>query len=362
MISREFIIEKRRKAREALERYKAEEIKRRMGDGSHENGDNGHENEDKPEYTGATFLYMRAYDGDTGARPVPSGITYWLSPDIEIYKDGALVDTANPLVPNQNYTLRVTVRNGGDLDCSSCMVDIFITRPSVGFSVDEMLRIGFAGTSVAAHSSTDVDFPFTAAEEMCGHRCMFARVYSLITNDFPADFVYFNTSGDRHIGQQNVNIVRQGETVGFNIVPGKAAANGEFEITLKKHLKGFTKDVAINKKYNILTKKNVSIGDFQLKKIETPAFPGRINDAKRPDIPKIPDTTGKKIIAREDLKDVKRFGRNSWKQQLTDGTNKLNIKVPFLGLQGNEAVPLELTVKDPGTGKAIGGITLLVVK
>lgn len=336
------------------------EIARRTLKSFRMNENENHENGEDPGFNPATFLYIRSYDGDVGARPVPSGVICWQSPDIEIYKDGILVDTANPLEPGLNYTIRVTVRNDGDMDCNSCMVDVFITHPSVGFTVNGNLRLGLGCAAVAAHSFSDVDFSFTAIEEMCGHKCLFARAYNLTTNDYPTDWDHFYSREDRHIAQQNINIVREGETIGFNVVVGRGTSTKGFDITLTKHTKSFSKDQSLLKRFAINTRRAVPLEAFEVKKLEKlPVETGiNIKGGRGPIAAKKTNKIEQALVPKE----IQRIKKNLWRDSLQQGTTQMNLRVPIFGLKDNEAVPLELSVKDPETGRIIGGITLLVVK
>lgn len=331
-MDKNYIVQKRKEAAIAVRTFKSNREEGRKEDG------------DDIGFNGATFLYIRAYDGDTGIRPISSGNIYWLSPDIEIYKDGVLVDTAFPLQPGIGYTVRVTVRNDGDMDCSSCITDLFITHPTIGFSVNNMSRIGLTSGLVPAHSFKDFDFPFIAVEDMCGHKCLFARAYSLSSNDFPEDWDNFYSYYDRHIAQQNINVVREEETVGFNVEIGRIPTARLFDIRVNKHTKNFIKDKSINRKFSINTMKTVPFEAFEIKKLEQR---GKIIKNKVPSL--IP-------------RDVKRVDKTLWRESLAAGKNKMNLKIPILGLKSGEAVPIEVLVNDPDTGKVIGGITWLVIK
>lgn len=364
MLDKEYIQKKREAAKKSVQIFNADEMNRAML----KEGNMG----DAPGYEGATFLYIRAYEGDKGIRPIPSGIIFCLSPDIELYKDGVLVDTTNPLVANTAYTVQVTITNDGDLDCHSCTVDLYLCNLSVGFTVNGGQNLGVLNTQVMAHSKTTVEFPFTTTTDMSGHRCMFARVYSLITNDYPADFVNFNTYGDRHIAQQNLNIVKQGESFDFNLDWKFRKERPRLEVLLKPDRTLFKKNVNLQGKYKEAVRE-IDPGKFYLSRdIKTEAKPEIITKPglnTKPGIQLKPGITGKPmkgeikprvepIITREK---ISYLDQGKWLHQFDSGINKIKVDVPMLGLKENEAVPMSFTVKDPETGEIIGGITVLVV-
>jgi len=324
---------------------------------------------DEP-YRPSTFLYIRAFQNDNGSRPIPPGHTYCLSPDIELYLNGAVVDTGNPLLADTTYTVKVTVTSDGDLGCNSCTVDLYLCMPSLGFSTKGGGLIGMTTTHVNAHSNATVEFPFATTKDMGGHRCMFARVYSWSSNDYPSDLVNFDTYSDRHIGQQNLNIVKQGETLEFEVNRVMREKGKDVHITLIRDNSLFernqisrrfalSKRLINNEEMKFFAKNNIIADPIILKKrpnlrelLHIPEKIGKkvpnnnekINDAKLPYIP-----------------DTKNLGQGKWMHRIESGSNKMKIQIPMLDLRDNEAIPMKLSVIDPETGESIGEITVIVV-
>ncbi len=162
-----------------------------------------------------TFLFIRAIKGDNGIgfgrvkRPWPRrpGLPINVSPDIEVLDlDGSNIDPCQ-IITNHNYNVQVTVWNDGDHDCNSCIVDLYyIDIPSIKPSVATSTLIGNKVVAVYSHSKTEVNFPFNVDSTMAGHKQLFARAYSLITNDYPSDWVIFCSNEDRHIGERYIHI------------------------------------------------------------------------------------------------------------------------------------------------------------
>jgi len=173
-------------------------------------------------YTDTTFLLIRAFEGDTGARPLAAGSVFWNSPDVELYEGSELIAT-NQLKQGRAYTVQVNVTNLGDLAAPTCLVDLYICNPSLLLTMANARLLGVQSTHIAPHSTEIVRFGFTASAKDIGHRCLFARAYSTVTRDLPLDADQFDTVADRHIGQQNLSVVKQGELLQVEWSPLLAA-------------------------------------------------------------------------------------------------------------------------------------------
>jgi hypothetical protein len=182
-------------------------------------------NDPKGGYNGSTFLYIRALPNDDGItvatvqsngtsvgtvkRPWPRHpglISPTISPDIEIFDlDGNPIN-ASTLKVNKSYIIRVTVRNGGDSTCNSCTVELFLGGTSVKPNFSNSRLLGSQVVDVLGHSFTNVEFHIDIDNTMIQYKELIARVFSLITNDYPADWVTCGSNEDRHIGEQYIII------------------------------------------------------------------------------------------------------------------------------------------------------------
>ncbi|MBH1939942.1 hypothetical protein I5677_03410 [Mobilitalea sibirica] len=320
-------------------------------------------------YNPTTFLYIRAFLGDNGNRPIPSGKCYCLSPDIELYLNGSVFDTVNPLLPESNYTVQVTVTNDGDQACNSCTVDLYLCKPSLGFSTQGGTMIGITNTRIEAHSSATVEFPFTTTKDMEGHRCMFARAYSLTSNDYPEDMVNFNSYTDRHIGQQNLNIVHQGKTLEFdvnriikekgknvyivfkrdNVLFENQLISKRFALSNKRV---FTDKIKLYEKNNLMTKPEIITKRskvLNLLKSSNQKNKLKLSNENQYNI-KLPYIPG-----------TKELEQGKWSYQIRSELSNIKMEIPMLGLEKNEAIPMRLAVIDPATGESMGEITVIVV-
>ncbi|WP_289021567.1 hypothetical protein [Desulfobacter postgatei] len=347
MIDKEYVINKKKKALQAVHDFNSDEQNRAFL--------KSEKKREEPGYNGSTFLYIRAFDGDRGARPISAGTVFWLSPDIELYQAGVLVDTSKPLAANTTYSVRVTVTNDGDLDCNVCTVDLFLCKPSIGSSVNSALVVGVANTPVLEHSTATIEIPFTTTEDMEGHRCMFARAYSLVNHDYPADLINFVTSSDRQIGQQNLDIVSQGSTYLFNVNILHNKPIQDMEITLKKDASFLRKNRVLKEKYS-LSKKPFKAEYFKFEKLGIAKYNEGAVAIPLKRFRKNP------LIVTGFEKEVKHFKNGIWHHQFQPGLNEMKLDIPVLGLTENEAVPMNISVRDPETGIIIGGITIFIVE
>lgn len=349
MIDKEYIQKFRSKALQEVKKYSSEEQYKTIRN-------NNINPNDQPGYIGSTYLYIRAFEGDNGSRPISPDTVFWLSPDIKLFDaSGEVISTT--ISANNTYHVKVTVRNDGDHDCNSCMVDLYIDDPSIGFCMAASKLIGIQTVSVNGHSQTVVDFQFTATNDMSGHKCLFARAYCLVTNDFPEDFANFKTFEDRHIGQHNLTIIKQGNSFYFNVNKYINLEQTNFEVFLKTDKKVFKENTFVLGKYKMINKtietKNFVLNDNKIVRTQPNSIRSKILrlDLLQPVIKKL---FFSKEVVNQPVKDM-------WVQKLDVGINSLKIDIPVLGLKEDEAAPMNVLVRDPQTGNIIGGITLLIV-
>lgn len=296
---------------------------------------------EEPPYQGTTFLFIRGFDGDTGERPIPAGQVFWISPDVELFDATGVRVPTSTIRAGEAYTIEVVVTNAGDRDCNSCAVELFLTNPALGFQVATATVLGNQLVSVARLATSTVRFPFTATADMVGHRCLFARVASFITNDLPSDWSGLNANLDRHLGQQNLDIVQQGTTYSFNV-------------HLAAQLKG--KNLALTMKPNVAMAPQIRLPAMGRYLLADRPIVGTF-EVKRPAV-MLPDPVrGRPRRAAA----LTREAPDHWTFKSNVERETMEMAIPNLGLRPNEMVPMDLRLFDPATGAVIGGITLLVV-
>jgi len=298
-------------------------------------------NNKKPD--GSTYLYIRAYIGDVGDRPIPPDTVGWLSPDIKILDSHSLPITTGEIIAGTPYVINVTVTNDGDVDCFSSTVELYIIDPIIGFC-DITSNIGCQTVEILAHSKTDVQFNFQPSNVL-GHKCLIARVYSLFTNDFPLDWQSFSACNDRHIAQHNLTIIAQSKTISFDLNPGKIFEGKDLELSFQVDTKVVDNlDIPKIAKYTIRTEP-VDFASFKVLKVAKKGSP-------------------KSSLNNEKLKrtQVKMGKNNTWAfKKVKKETSIIHIEIPSLNLRRNDALPINLNVIEKSSGHIVGGITLFVV-
>lgn len=171
------------------------------------------------EFKDTSFLYIRSYDGDMGARPF-SGITHWRSPDLNLIPVNGPQAYTTTIEAGQTYTIRTVVRNLGDIMVPFPKVEFFLTDPTIGFDTRFADLLGvtqYNGLLLAGQNGT-VDFLHTVDPKQSGHKCLFARTWSFSPPDLPFDLNALDPRIDRHIAQQNLNIIGQSQALTFQLI------------------------------------------------------------------------------------------------------------------------------------------------
>jgi hypothetical protein len=167
----------------------------------------------------SSFLYIRSYDGDVGIRPF-SGITFWLSPDINICPITQLGDFTTELEAGKSYNISTRLHNRGDLIVPYPKVEFFLTDPTLGFNttVAKYLGVTQLPAMLLPASNDEANFLYHVPMAESGHKCLFARTYSFSPLDKPFDLHLLDPRLDRHIAQKNLNFVPQNTAYAFNLI------------------------------------------------------------------------------------------------------------------------------------------------
>lgn len=335
------------------------------------------------EFHDSSFLYMRSYDADAGARPF-SGIVYWHSPDLTltpVTSPGAYTTTLNA---GETYVVRCALRNRGDIGVPAAKVELFLTDPSLGFDTRfaTNLTLGRVPSAwVASNTHTAVELLYTVPPSESGHKCLFARTFSFSPLDLPIDDFALDPLLDRHVAQQNLNIVGQAQAYAFALVH---APNARIRIQMR----------ALEPE-ELLALRHPVLADVQ------PAreFPRRgwertsrvqLRQSGGGEIAVALDERGVAVQARDpeglgldEQRELKRAVRDvlravgdgetrlSAHRELLRRFRKMNAQarrsafamtVPHIGLQPRQAVGLEISAVDENTDPAetVGGITVII--
>jgi hypothetical protein len=172
------------------------------------------------EFHDSSFLYIRSYDADLGVRPF-SNIVHWRSPDITLSPVTSVGAYTTSLVAGETYLIRCALRNRGDLAVPSAKVELFLTDPTLGFDTRfaTNLTLGNVPSAwVGSGASATAEFVYTIPPAESGHKCLFARAFSFSPLELPVDDFQLDPRLDRHVAQQNLNIVAESQPYSFQWV------------------------------------------------------------------------------------------------------------------------------------------------
>jgi hypothetical protein len=321
---------------------------------------------EQPEAQMATFIHIRAVEGDMGERPLAPGTVCWLSPDVELFDARGVRITTSQLAIGEQYTVRVTVSNGGDHDSNSCMVELYLDDPSVGFNVAASVLLGSQTVAVPARGQRTVNYPFVATSATVGHKCLFARAYSLLSNDFPKNWTSFDVLHDRHVGQQNIDIVHQGTAFDFGLGLGAGGQRMPLNIRVRRSERIPTSARIPAVGGYVIADRQLDTSMLRLISQEAKVVAPRSLEGK---LLKTPangvelDAGNGALGAVDELigNCNEREKRCVWSITPVTGLERFRLEIPHLDLGPNEVVPMDIEVTNRRTGKIIGGFTLLVV-
>lgn len=170
------------------------------------------------EFEGRTFLYIRDTAGDDGTSPLASSVPFWISPDIVVTPPGG-----SPGAPAQAGVvndLRVSVTNAGGVTAHNAQLDVFLADPSTAFTPATADLLASTYVTAPGYNVTDVPLAWNPTAGQAGHKCLLARVSSVLTGDAVANPVVFDVPGDRHVAQRNVHVLpmAQAMELGFHFL------------------------------------------------------------------------------------------------------------------------------------------------
>jgi len=170
------------------------------------------------EFEGRTYLHIRDTGADNGRSPLPAGVPFWVSPDIVVTPPGA-----SPGAPAQAGVvndLRVSVTNGGGVTAHSAQLEVFLADPSTAFTPATADPLVNTFVTVPGYNVKDVSMPWSPTPRQAGHKCLLARISSVLTGDAVANLSVFDVPGDRHVAQRNISVLPMAEAqeVGFHFL------------------------------------------------------------------------------------------------------------------------------------------------
>jgi len=167
------------------------------------------------------YILIRAYPGDTGARPAQG--VWWESPDVYILS--GVAPTAAPDVPAQlgqvalagkDNTVYGHVWNLGRGPAREVAVEFYWCNPALGFNPVGANLIGWAYTTLGARGSgychAVVKCPTTWVPTFVngGHECLLVRAWDVAD---PMTTPEWDASQNRHLGQRNIHVAPAGQAL-----------------------------------------------------------------------------------------------------------------------------------------------------
>ena len=192
-----------------------EDLHRREDDEREERPENP---EREGEFDGRTFVLIRDTGGDEGSAPLPPGVPFWISPDIVVTPPGG--SPGGPAQAGAVNDLRVSITNRGGITAYNAQLEVFLADPSTAFTPATADVLASTYVTLPGYNVTNVSLPWSPTASQAGHRCLLARVSSVLTGDAVANPLVFDVPGDRHVAQRNIAVVAMAEAqeTGFHFL------------------------------------------------------------------------------------------------------------------------------------------------
>lgn len=154
----------------------------------------------KERYT--PYIVLRYGEPDLGARPIPSGTSFWHSPDVWVVSSAGY----NVPVAGEANTIFARVNNWGMKDAAGVVVRYWWANPSLAITETSAHLIGMETAFVPSGSSVVVpcSTPWVPVMENGGHECVFAEAWAPYYDPITAPL---EPVTDRHVCQKNLHVV-----------------------------------------------------------------------------------------------------------------------------------------------------------
>jgi hypothetical protein len=331
------------------------------------------------DFKDSSFLYIRSYDGDNGARPGLGGLPYWKSPDLNVSPVTSLNSYTTELQVGTVYNMECLVHNRGDLIVPSAKVEFYLVTPSLGFDTRFAKKLGLTSTWVDCYASAKVNIQYLVPPTDAGHRCLFARVFSFSPLDIPVHDTILNPYHDRHIGQKNLNIAAQASAMQINLLHMPQAQiavrfvpmNREAVLAMRHPSSADFKIIDNETLIKIRTqfkvdfdKKNINSKVTLSKGIANFVFNenGKFNlDEQKKIHTQIQEANKMIQSGKANAAKFKKLIDTYRQMNLENKMSRLNLQIPDMGLQKGEMAGFEIVATNKVNGEVFGGITLLVI-
>lgn len=168
------------------------------------------------------YILIRAYPGDTGARPTQG--VFWESPDV--YIEPGVAPAAAPDVPaqlgqvalaNQDNTVYGHIWNLGRGPAREVVVQFYWCNPALGFNPAGATLIGTTFTTLgdrdsgSCHAVVKCPVSWVPTFVNGGHECLLVRAWDVAAD--PLTTPEWDASQNRHLGQRNIHVVPPGQSM-----------------------------------------------------------------------------------------------------------------------------------------------------
>lgn len=164
--------------------------------------------------TWTPWLLIRYRDTDRGARSIPNGTVFWVSPDITVQTHGPSGATPwGTAVAGGDNFVHVTIFNLGKAPSIPTRVDFYWGDPSLGLGPGKMTHIGTEWAVLEPHRGTRVrcGTPWVPTFLNNGHECLMVQCVGPVLEDVPGAFIEppfpLQPQIDRHVGQRNIAVL-----------------------------------------------------------------------------------------------------------------------------------------------------------
>jgi len=161
------------------------------------------QDKDKPPVD--AYLFIPYFDGDIGSRPLPTGIIFYLCPNILV---NGVAYKGVPLQKGQTFDLSIKICNFGTKVARNVVARIYWANPTVGFlrsqiadNIIAQMQIPVIQTGTTITTTTT---PWEITDRIPDHVCLLAEVTN-IQDPAPNGI---DVALDRHFAQQNLNVIK----------------------------------------------------------------------------------------------------------------------------------------------------------
>lgn len=345
-------------------------------------GKNEHGGKRPGEFVGSSFLYIRSFDADRGDRDF-SHEPFWLSPDLQVSPISNLDAYTRTLQVGQTYNIKCTVRNAGDLFVPSAKVEFYIANPSLHFDTRFATQIGVTSGWVDSQGAAEQNLTFRVPQNLDGHKCLFARVFSFSPLDLPMDHYTLNPRVDRHVAQLNLNFLKFSQLSSpytFNWIHTiNATETIEFQPMTSDEMRNlrhpFQADLKIRKRFdwdNVINNFKIvptdeELGRFDMRKRGNKVFVST-KDQRGFSIARQKKTWDKMFTliqnvnnGRDRFSSHKKLVREFREMNSQTARTTFQLKLPpRMKLRKKEAVGVHIVNRNRITNKVKGGVTLII--